>query len=58
MDSIETEKHARHHTGLLPFEIIPQHTERTIRQAINGNDDEFIRDMVSFAMVNFSEQEK
>lgn len=55
INSIETEKHARHHTGLLPFDIIPEHTERTLREAINGNDEEFVRDMVSFAM-NYGNQ--
>ncbi|CAF1255952.1 unnamed protein product [Rotaria sordida] len=50
IDSIEKEKHAGHHTDLLPLHIIPRHTERTIRKAIGGNDEGFIRDMISFAM--------
>ena len=35
----------------LPFSIIPQHTEKTIREAIQGSDKEFIDDMVLFGMV-------
>ena len=27
----------------LPFSIIPRHTEKTIRDAIRGHDDEFIQ---------------
>ncbi|CAF1341441.1 unnamed protein product [Rotaria sordida] len=50
IDSIEKEKHAGHHTDLLPLHIIPRHTERTIRKAIGGNDEGFIQDMISFAM--------
>lgn len=53
-DSIKKEKHARHHTNLLPLDIIPSHTERTIRDAINGYDEDFVQDMVSFAMVKFN----
>ncbi|CAF4167200.1 unnamed protein product [Adineta steineri] len=34
----------------LPFSIIPQHTEKTIREAIQGRDQEFINDMVQFGM--------
>ncbi|CAF2406550.1 unnamed protein product [Rotaria sp. Silwood2] len=50
-DSIEKEKHAQQHTDLLPLHIIPKHTEKTIRKAIGGNDEGFIQDMVSFAMI-------
>jgi hypothetical protein len=35
----------------LPFSIIPRDTEYTIRDAIQGQDDEFIQDMVEFGMV-------
>ncbi|CAF0985989.1 unnamed protein product [Adineta ricciae] len=35
----------------LPFSIIPQHTEKTIRDAIRGRDNEFIDEMVEFGMV-------
>ena len=35
----------------LPFSIIPRDTELTIRDAIHGQDDEFIQDMVEFGMV-------
>ena len=35
----------------LPFSIIPQHTEQTIRDAINGRDQQFIDDMIDFGMV-------
>jgi hypothetical protein len=35
----------------LPFSIIPKHTELTIRDAIHGQDKEFIKDMVEFGMV-------
>jgi hypothetical protein len=35
----------------LPFSIIPQHTEITIREAIRGRDQEFIDDMVESGMV-------
>ena len=44
-------RHARHHTDLLPLHLIPQHTERTLRQAIGRYDEDFIEDMMSFAMV-------
>jgi hypothetical protein len=37
---------------LIPFHIIPRHTERTIRDAIGGKDKDFVNDMVSFAMVS------
>ena len=36
----------------LPLSIIPQHTEKTIRNAIRGQDEEFINEMVEFGMVN------
>jgi hypothetical protein len=35
----------------LPFSIIPRDTEYTIRDAIHGQDDEFIQDMVEFGLV-------
>ncbi|CAF1216472.1 unnamed protein product [Adineta steineri] len=35
----------------LPFSIIPKDTEFTIRDAIHGEDDEFIQDMVEFGML-------
>ncbi|UJR29859.1 hypothetical protein I4U23_017407 [Adineta vaga] len=35
----------------LPFSIIPQHTEKTIREAIGDREDEFVNDMVQFGMV-------
>jgi len=35
----------------LPFSIIPTDTEHTIRDAIQGQDDDFIQDMVEFGMV-------
>ena len=35
----------------LPFSIIPKDTEITIRDAIQGRDEEFIQDMVEFGMV-------
>ncbi|UJR21599.1 hypothetical protein I4U23_024681 [Adineta vaga] len=51
VDSIEKERHARHHTDLLPFDIIPRHTERIILRAIGNDHEKFIQDMVSFAMI-------
>lgn len=54
IDSIGKERHGRQHTDLLPFDIIPSHTERIIRDAIQGNNDAFIQDMVAFAMVVLS----
>jgi hypothetical protein len=50
------EKHGEQHTDFIPFDIIPRHTEKTIRDVIGGNDDAFIKDMVSFAMVNCVEK--
>ncbi len=35
----------------LPFSIIPRETEKTIRDAIQGRDEEFIDEMVQFGMV-------
>jgi uncharacterized protein (DUF2252 family) len=35
----------------LPFSIIPKETEKTIRDAIQGRDEEFIDEMVQFGMV-------
>ncbi|CAF4005628.1 unnamed protein product [Rotaria sp. Silwood2] len=37
-------------TGL-PFSIIPRDTEHTIRDAIRGQDDAFIQDMLEFGMI-------
>ena len=50
-DSIEKERHGRHHTDFLPLNIIPHRTERTIRDAIQGNNEAFIQEMIAFAMV-------
>lgn len=36
----------------LPFHIIPREVEKTIRDAINGRDNQFIEEMVQFGMVN------
>ena len=38
----------------LPFSIIPRHTEKTIRDAIRGRDEDFIEEMVEFGMVRES----
>ena len=46
-DCIKTPKDV----ACLPFSIIPQHTEKTIRDAIRGRDNEFIDEMVEFGMV-------
>ena len=35
----------------LPFSIIPKDTEHTIRDAIQGQDDDFVQDIVEFGMV-------
>ncbi|CAF2794330.1 unnamed protein product [Rotaria sp. Silwood2] len=35
----------------LPFSIIPQDTEQTIRNAIDRRDNEFIQDMIEFGMI-------
>jgi hypothetical protein len=35
----------------LPFSIIPRDTEETIRDAIHGQNNEFIQDMIEFGMV-------
>ncbi|UJR27482.1 hypothetical protein I4U23_008767 [Adineta vaga] len=50
VDSIDREKHGGQHTDLIPFDIIPRHSEITIRDAIAGRDEEFVKDMVSFGM--------
>ncbi len=42
----------------LPFSIIPRHTEKTIRDAIRGRDNEFINEMVQFGMVRYCRIEK
>ena len=57
VDSIEKVKHSRHHTDLLPLEMIPKHTERAIRDAIGGDDDAFIQDMIAFAAVRRAHDE-
>ena len=36
----------------LPFHIIPREVEKTIRDAINGRDNQFIEEMVQFGMVS------
>ncbi|CAF0865701.1 unnamed protein product [Adineta ricciae] len=46
-DCVNTPKDVSH----LPFSVIPRDTEHTIRDAIHGEDDEFIQDMVEFGMV-------
>jgi len=51
-DSIDREQNAGQLTNLIPFEIIPRNTERTIRDAIVGKEEAFIQDMLSFAMVS------
>jgi hypothetical protein len=51
---MDQEKHAEQHTDLIPLHMIPRQTEIAIRDAIGGNDDAFIEDMVSFAMVSCS----
>jgi len=51
VDSIDKEQHAQQHKELIPFEIIPRHSEITIRDAVGGHDDEFINEMIAFAMV-------
>ncbi|CAF0805197.1 unnamed protein product [Adineta ricciae] len=50
VDSIDREKHGAQHTDLIPFGIIPRHSEVVIRDAIAGRDEEFVKDMVSFGM--------
>ena len=51
IDSIKKVMRGREHSDLLPLNIIPDHTEQTIRSAIGGDEAGFIEDMVSFAMV-------
>ena len=41
----------------LPFTLIPQETEKTIRDAIHGCDAQFVDDMVEFGMVSFERDE-
>jgi hypothetical protein len=36
----------------LPFTLIPQETEKTIREAIQGRDQQFVDEMVEFGMVS------
>ncbi len=57
IESIEKVTHTQDPTDLLPLHVIPKHTEQTIRKAIGEDQEAFIQDMVSFAMVNFSENE-
>ncbi len=38
----------------LPFAIIPRQTEKTIRDAIRGRDEEFIDVMIQFEMVRYT----
>jgi hypothetical protein len=51
-ESIDRAQHGNQHSDLLPLDIIPRHSEITVRDAIGGNDDAFVKDMVSFAMVS------
>ncbi|CAF0901226.1 unnamed protein product [Adineta steineri] len=50
IDSIDKEQHGEQHAHLIPFNLIPRHSEITIRDAIGGNDEAFVKDMVTFAM--------
>jgi hypothetical protein len=54
IESIEKVTHTQDPTDLLPLHIIPKHTEQTIRKAIGEDQEAFVQEMVSFAMVNFS----
>lgn len=40
----------------LPFSIILRDTKQTIRDAIDGQDNEFVRDMIEFGMVELNER--
>lgn len=51
IDSIRDIYHTDEHTTLLPLHIIPKNTEHAIRDAIGGRDEDFIQDMIRFAMV-------
>jgi hypothetical protein len=53
-ESIDKQQYVQEHTDLLPFNIIPRHTERTIVEALHGNEEDFIQDMIAFAMVSKS----
>ena len=55
--SLDREKHARQHTELIPFNIIPLDTETAIRDAFVGKEEVFIKDMVQFAMVSRMKEE-
>ncbi|CAF3999145.1 unnamed protein product [Adineta steineri] len=44
-------KNTPNDVACLPFSIIPRQVEKTIRDAIRGNDQEFINEMVEFGMV-------
>ncbi|CAF0893011.1 unnamed protein product [Adineta steineri] len=50
VDSAENEQHVGEHTYTIPFHLIPRHSEITIRDAIGGNDEAFVNDIVAFAM--------
>lgn len=52
IDSIGREQHAGQHQNLIPFDIIPRHSEKAIRDAIGDKMEAFIQDMVHFAMVS------
>lgn len=39
----------------LPFTLIPQETEKTIRDAIHGCDEQFVDEMVEFGMVSLND---
>ncbi|CAF2052582.1 unnamed protein product, partial [Rotaria magnacalcarata] len=53
VDSNDKGKNEQEYTDLIPFGTIPRHSQITIRDAIDGNDEEFIKDIVLFAMVSF-----
>ncbi|CAF2240679.1 unnamed protein product, partial [Rotaria magnacalcarata] len=50
VDSNDKGKNEQEYTDLIPFGTIPRHSQITIRDAIDGNDEEFIKDIVLFAM--------
>lgn len=55
IDSIDKDHHVEQHDKYIPCEIIPRHSEITIRDAIGGHDEDFIKDMISFAMVSYTD---
>ncbi len=52
IDSVDEQQYVGHYMDLVPFHIIPRHSQITIRDAIGGNNEAFVKDMVSFAMVS------